>query len=213
MESAAHRRAAFAVIVFALVGLGAYLIGSVRHGDQPATSPSAASHSSPPTRRAAGTGTGAGSPSPAASAPTSSPPDIYQWLPFTQAGLTAAATTVERFGTDYGTYSYTQDPGQYVAPMRSLASAAVISQIEAAYATPGVTSARTSGKQIAAGSATIESLQAFGSDSLTFTVQVSQQITASTGHSRLSNAYAVTLTGNGTNWQVTAVELTSVGNS
>jgi hypothetical protein len=212
MESATRRRVAFAVIVFALVALGAYLIGSVRHGSQAGGRPSAASHSSPAAASAAPPRPGASS-TPSASAPVSGQPDIYQWLPFTQAGLAAAVSVAERFGTAYGTYSYTQDPGQYVAPMQSLASAAVIGQIEAAYATPGVTSARTSGKQVSAGSATIESIQAFGPDSLTFTVQVAQQLTASTGHSQVSNAYSVTLTGSGTGWQVTSVELASVGNS
>lgn len=208
MESTS-RRVAFAVIVFALVALGAYLIGTVRQGGGPGTAAQAGTAARP----APAAARGRSAPAAGTAAAQPAPPDIYQWLPFTQAGLAAAASVAEKFGDAYGTYSYTQTPAQYVAPMRSLASAAVTEQIEAAYATAGVAAARTSGRQVSAGSAAIESIDAFGPDSLTFIMQVTQQVTASTGHSQLSEAYAVTLTGSGTTWQVTAIELASVGNS
>jgi hypothetical protein len=63
------------------------------------------------------------------------------------------------------------------------------------------------------GVATIDSISAFGPTSLTFLVQIAQQITASAGSSRASTRYSVTLTGNGNSWQVTSVELATVGNS
>lgn len=66
---------------------------------------------------------------------------------------------------------------------------------------------------MATGAATITAISAFGPTSLTFDVQVAQQITSTTGTSRLSTDYSVTLTGDGTTWQVTSVELASVGNS
>jgi hypothetical protein len=63
------------------------------------------------------------------------------------------------------------------------------------------------------GTATIGSIRAFGPSSLTFLVQVSQQLTGTTGRSQQSTVYAVTVTGSGTSWQVTDVELASAGNS
>src|ERR1700729_1612427 len=101
MESSpVSRRIVFAVLVCALVGLGAYLIGPVAHRARTDGSPRAAasgsvapavSVSSPPT--------------PTATTAGSAAPDIYQWLPFTQAGLSAAAAVVVRFGNAYGSYS------------------------------------------------------------------------------------------------------------
>jgi hypothetical protein len=63
------------------------------------------------------------------------------------------------------------------------------------------------------GAATIDAISGFGPTSLTFLVQITQEITATTGTSQTSTRYSVTLTGNGTNWQVTGVELATVGNS
>ena len=118
-------------------------------------------------------------PSATAPAATASPAagsaDIYQWLPFTQAGLAAAAAVATRFGNAYGTYSYTQSAAAYGATLQPLSSASLVQQIENAYSAPGVASARTGGKQVAAGVATISSISAFGPASLTFQVQVDQQ--------------------------------------
>lgn len=202
-SSPAWRRVAFAVIVCVLVALGAYLVGPVGHrpgqrNHQPAEA----------TRRPSA------SPVAAASAPPSSgQPDIYQWLPFTQSGLAAAAAVVTRFGDAYGTYSYTRSASAYAASLEPVTSPSLIGQIEAAYAAPGVATARAGSKQVAFGVATIDSISAFGPTSLTFAVQIAQQITAATGTSRVSTRYSVTLTGNGTSWQVTSVELATVGNS
>jgi hypothetical protein len=146
-------------------------------------------------------------------APAHGQPDIYQWLPFTPAGLAAAASVVVKFGDLYGSYSYTQNAAAYVAPIVAITSAQLVSQIEAAYSVPGVAAARVAGEQVAVGTATIGSIRAFGPSSLTFLVQVSQQLTGTTGRSQQSTVYAVTVTGSGTSWQVTDVELASAGNS
>src|SRR5262245_35461286 len=123
--TAAQRKITFALVVFALAGLGVYLFTSTGHGT---ASGGAASH------RQAGQGSGGQArpparPPPSASTPVSSPtatapasgtPDIYQWLPFTKAGLTSAASVAVRFGTAYGTFSYTEKTSAYVASMRGL---------------------------------------------------------------------------------------------
>ena len=201
--SPAARRVIFGLTVCALVGLGVYLIGPAALG---ARGGSGRNHGSLPTaavRRASGT---------ASSAP-SGQPDIYQWLPFTPTGLAAAAAVVLKFGDAYGSYSYTKDAAAYSAPMAPITSAQLVSQIEAAYSAPGVAGARVSGKQVAVGTAAIDSIRAFGASSLTFLVQLSQQLTDTTGRSQQSAVYAITVTGSGASWQVTDLELASAGNS
>jgi hypothetical protein len=211
MDSPVWRRVAFAVIVCVLVALGAYLIGPIAHRDrQPGKQPPG--HHA----EAAGTRRTATSPSPSAAGtapPQSGQPDIYQWLPFNQTGLAAAAETVTRFGDAYGTYSYSESASAYGASLQPVTSPSLVDQIEAAYAAPGVASARAGAKQVAAGTATIDSISAFGPTSLTFFLEVSQRITATTGASQQSTRYSVTVTGGGTSWQVTSVELATVGNS
>jgi hypothetical protein len=120
---------------------------------------------------------------------------------------------VVKFAVAYGTFSYTEDAAAYVAPMLPLTSPQLVSQIKAAYSTPGVSAARASGKQVSAGSAVIQSLRAFGPTSLTFVVQVTERLTDSTGRSVLPATYAVTVTGSGASWQVSDIELASAGNS
>jgi hypothetical protein len=201
--SPAARRLIFGLTVCALVGLGVYLIGPTALG---AGGGRARDHGSPPraaVQRTSGT----------AGARRAGQPDIYQWLPFTPAGLAAAAAVVVRFGDAYGSYSYAEDAAAYVAPLAPIASTQLVTQIEAAYSVPGVAAARLAGKQVATGKATIGSIRAFGASSLTFLVQVSQQLTQTTGSSQQDTVYAITATGSGASWQVTDVELASAGNS
>jgi hypothetical protein len=120
---------------------------------------------------------------------------------------------VTRFGAAYGTYSYAESASAYGVSLRPVTSASLVEQIEAAYAAPGVASARSGSKQVTVGTATIDSISAFGPTSLTFYLQITQRVTATTGTSEQSTRYSVTVTGGGTSWQVTDVELATVGNS
>jgi hypothetical protein len=218
--SAAQRRLAFALVVFALAGLGVYLFTSARH---PAASTSAKSAGQPHARQTAPAASPpAASTSPSGSSDTSSAgpsvsslshtPDIYQWLPFTKTGLSDAAVVAVKFGDAYGTFSYTQKAAAYVATMQNLITAQLGQQIAAAYSTPGVTTLRKSRKQVSKGAATITSLRAFGPNSLTFVVAVTEQITATRDGGPTTTGYAVTVTGGDTNWQVSDIELASAGN-
>jgi hypothetical protein len=201
--SPAARRLIFGLIVCALAGLGVYLIGPTAQG-----AGGGAGRTNGSTPRAATQHTSR----PANAAP-SGQPDIYQWLPFTPAGLAAAAAVVVKFGDAYGSYSYAQDAAAYVAPMVPITSTQLVGQIEAAYSAPGVAAARLSAKQVAVGTATIGSIRAFGASSLTFLAQISQQLTGTTGPSQQTVVYAITVTGSGASWQVTDVELAAAGNS
>jgi hypothetical protein len=210
--SPVQRFAAFVVVVLVLAGLGVYLFlphRSAAGGRHDGAHRRCANSAS--ARHCAST---APTPQPGNPAPSGqAAPDIYQWLPFTQSGLAAAAAVVTRFGDAYGTYSYTRSASAYAASLQPAASPSLIGQIEAAYAAPGVAATRANSKQVAVGVATIEAISGFGPTSLTFLLQIAEQITATTGTSQTSTRYSVTVTGNGTSWQVTGVELATVGNS
>jgi hypothetical protein len=198
-----QRIAAFAVVVVVLAGLGAYLF--LPH-------PSAATDG----------GTGGShwhSPSPARSqgsvnqVPSNQArPDIYQWLPFTKAGLASAATAATSFARDYGTYSYTETTQAYLAPMRPLVSDQLAEVIGRAFQAPGLASTRSAAKQVATATAGILALRAFGPTSLTFVVAISQRITSTKGTRKQVTNYAVTLTGTGSSWHVNDIQLASAGN-
>jgi hypothetical protein len=207
--STAQRFVAFAAAVIVLAGLGVYLFlpqpsatGAPRRGHSPSGQPSRA-----------------GTPAPSASAnpggtagPAQGAANIYQWLPFSQAGLTTAARVTTEFAADYGTFSYTQSTAAYLAPMKPLMNSELAQVIGRAFSAPGLAGVRTSRKQVSAGSAAITSMRAFGPSSITFVVAITQRMTDTRGHSQQVTDYAVTLTGSGTNWQVSDIELASLGN-
>jgi hypothetical protein len=208
--NAGQRKAVFALIVVVLAGLGVYMFVSRAHGGQANGSPRAAAHS--PAPRATSAAIPAISPSPATAA-TPSEPDIYQWLPFTQAQLSSAATVVTQFGDTYGTWSYSQNATGYVASMHDLITSELADVIAQGYSVPGVAGQRTSKKQVSTGSTVINSLRAFGTSSITFVVTITEQITGTTGRSLNSTQYAITVVGVGSSWQVNDIELASAGNS
>jgi hypothetical protein len=207
--NAGQRKAVFGLIVVLLVGLGAYLFVSSSRGS--GHSPPAATHS--PASQPTSPATQAPTPSPSPATAGSSDPDIYQWLPFTQAQLGSATAVVTQFCDAYGTWSYSQNATSYVKTMGSLITSELASVIEQGYSVPGVASQRTSKKQVSTGSTVINSIRAFGSSSITFVVTITEQITATAGQSRNSNQYAVTVVSSGTSWQVNDIELASAGNS
>lgn len=211
-----QRKAVFVLVVLVLAGLGTYLFvpsasGAFRSG--PASSPSPRANGGTPAGTPATSAPATGGTTPTATAaPAATGPDIYQWLPFTQPELAAAAKVVTEFGDAYGTFSYSQNAAGYVGAMRNLITPALSEVLARGYATPGVAGLRVSKKQVATGAAAISSLRAFGASSLTFVVTISQQITDTQGRSTISVPYAVTVTGGGSNWQVSDIEIASAGN-
>src|SRR5215472_5713744 len=199
-----QRKAVFAGVVLALAALGAFLfVPALTSKGRNQGRPAAASqplHSTPP---APTTPAGLGAvPTPAAGTGV----DIYKWLPFSPAGLAAAARVVEQFATDYSTYTYTESAASYVRQMRSLITPQLAVTLARAYATPGVAQLRTRQKQVYSGTGQITSLRGFGSGSMTFLVAVAQKITGTQGTSRNTVNYAVTVTGAAAHWQVNDVE-------
>jgi hypothetical protein len=213
-----QRKAVFALIVVALAALGIFLVrpraaGSSAAG-RPAASPTASPTASPAT---AATLPPASAP-PSATAPDPAPSaagtaSIYQWLPFTPAELARAAAVATRFGALYDTFSYTESAKGYTAKMRNVVTEQLSGTLGRAYATPGVAGPRTKAKQVSVGSASISSLRAFGSASITFIVAIRQKITDTHGVSRSTGRYALTVAGAGRSWQVSDIQLASAGNS
>jgi hypothetical protein len=202
-----QRLAVFAAVVIALVALGYYLVvPAVRHSHAravpapTATAPATAPSVAPP-------------PAMTASAADASDPNIYAWLPFTQQNLAAAASVAARFSVDYNTFTYTETAADYVGAMRGLITGQLAATLRAAYQTPGVASLRKSQQQVSTGTAVINSLRAFGPSSMTFIVTAGQRLATTKGTSSGSTQYAVTVTGSGSSWQVSDIELESAGNT
>jgi hypothetical protein len=207
--SPGQQKAVFVLVVVVLAALGYWLIvPRVSHSNaqaQPSPTPS-------PTESV---------PSPPSSVPTAvtvtpAPAggvDIYSWLPFTRQGLAAAAAVTEKFLVDYNTYSYTESAADYVARMNGLITSQEATTLRGLYATPGVAKIRTDQKQNSTGTAAITALRSFGPSSLTFIATGTQHLATAKGTSNGSAQYAVTVTGSGTSWQVSDIELSSVGQS
>lgn len=208
--SPGQRKAAFAVIVLALAGLGIFLL-SPKSPSAPAKAHGAAARPvastpapSPPPAVAAST--------PAAT-PAGGPVDIYRWLPFSQSELASAAATVRSFATAYATYTWREKGQGYVAPMKDLVTSELAATLARGFDAPGLSSDRSQHHQSATGSGQITAIRSFGSASITFLVNVRQRTTGSQGTAHLSTGYAVTVTGAGGQWQVSDIELATAGNT
>jgi hypothetical protein len=211
--SPAQRKLAFAIIVLALAGLGVFLLwpSPATAHQQGAAPPSATG--TPPARHSPAAAPATGGPAPPAGAV-----NIYQWLPFSQADLAAAAGVVRRFATDYATYSYPQSADSYVGRMRGLVTPTLSATLARGFATPGLAQVRTRQKQSASGSGVITTLRAFGPSSLTFVVTLTQKTystgrTGKTTSSVTNGSYAITVERAGSGWQVNDIQLASAGNS
>jgi hypothetical protein len=208
--SSRQRSAVFVLIVIVLAALGYYLVvpAVTHHGSaQPAASPTVTA-STPATAPDS-----APAPTVTASAADAGGVNIYSWLPFTQQNLAAAASVATRFSVDYNTFTYTESASDYVGAMGNLITGELATTLQASYQTPGVAQLRKSQQQVSTGTAVITSLRAFGPSSMTFVVTAGQRLTTSKGTSTGSTQYAVTVTGAGSNWQVSDIELESAGNA
>jgi hypothetical protein len=204
-----QRTAVFIAVVVALAALGYYLVvPAVTHSH--GSAPNAAS--TPASTPSATEQTQTAAPTIQASAAAAGGPDIYAWLPFTQQNLAVAASVAVRFSVDYNTFTYTESATDYTGAMGGLVTSQLAGTLRAVYQTPGVAKLRTSQKQVSTGTAVISSLRAFGPSSLTFIVTAGQRLATSDGTSTASTQYAVTVTGSGSSWQVSDIELQSAGN-
>jgi hypothetical protein len=213
-----RQRLIFVVVAVVLVGFGIFLIKS-RHsgGSSAATSPTA---STPPSSASAGGSAGSQTSGPPSSVPAATPAstaggaEIYQWLPFTAADLSAASQTTLTFAKDYSTWSYTESAANYAATMSTLVTPQELAVVKSGYSTSGVAALRTADKQVSTGTGTIDSIQSFAAGpSITFFVTINQQVTSTQPASTQSNQYAITVASSGGAWQVNNFELSKLGNT
>jgi len=208
--SPGQKKAVFALVVVVLAALGYWLIlPKVSHPKaqaQPTSNPSSPSPTeSVPSPPASVTPTVTETPTAGGSV------NIYSWLPFTQEGLTAAASVTQQFLVDYDTYSYTESAQDYVGKMGDLVTGQLATTLKALYASPGVAKVRDDQKQTSTGTAQINSLRSFGPSSLTFVVTSNQHLVTAKGTSNGTAQYAITVTGSGTSWQVDNIQLSTTG--
>ena len=205
-----QRVLAFLGIVVVLGGTGAYLLISGRNHGQPV--PPSSSASAP--ARGPATSPAAAPSTPASAVPATGPaPNIYQWLPFSQADLGRAARVTEKFGAAYDTYSYRQSAAAYAASLRTLATSELSATLARAYSTPGVASQRSQQRQVSTGRTVITSLRTFGASSLTFVATIYQTLHTKQGTSQQNAQWAITVADNGGTWLVNDIEPASAGNS
>ncbi|MBV9793516.1 MAG: hypothetical protein JO016_06195 [Actinobacteria bacterium] len=206
--SPGQQKALFAAVVVVLVGLGIWLTASPHGSKQPSSAKSPSPTAAASTPAAAG-----GSPS-AVPVPTGSGSvNIYQWLPFSQQALARAAAVTTKVTQDYNTFSYTENAAGYVASMNGLITSQLSQTLKNGYSTFGVAQTRTSQKQISTGTAAIDSIRTFGNGSITFVVTGTQKLASTNGTTTNTNQYAVTVTGQGSSWQVYDIEPASAGNT
>jgi hypothetical protein len=209
-----QRRLAFVIIVIVLVGLGIYLIHSRESSGTPAAAPTtSASKAAPSASTSSASVPPSAAPTPSS---TASGAEIYQWLPFKPADLTAAVQATTSFATDYVTWSYKEDEAAYVAKMNGLITAQVQTLVEEGYETSGVASLRTSEKQVSTGSGTIDSISSLATTpttSITFLVTMNQQVTSTQPTATTAQQYWVTVAPSGGGWQVSNIQLANLGNS
>ena len=209
-----QRSAVFVAVIIALAALGYYLVvPAVTHSRGPAQNAAQNAASTPPSTPSAAPAEPTQAPTIQASAAAAGGPNIYAWLPFTQQNLAAAAAVTVRFSVDYNTYTYTESAADYIGAMGDLVTGQLAGTLRAVYQTPGVAKLRTSQKQVSSGTAAIDALRAFGPSSLTFILTAGQRLATSNGTSNASTQYAVTVTGSGSSWQVSDIELESAGNT
>jgi len=212
-----QQRLVFVVVVLALVGLGIYLIqGRGSGGGTPAAAPSTSATTARPSASAPSAASVPPSTVPAATpVPTAGGAQIYQWLPFTAADLSAAARTTLSFAKDYSTWSYTESAAAYAAKFNGLVTSQELATLKNGYSTSGVAGPRSADKQVSTGSGTIDSIRSFGTKptSITFLVTIDQQVKSTQPTSTAANQYAVTVVSSGNAWLVHDIELSKLGNT
>ena len=211
-----QRVLAFLSIVLVLGGTGAYLlIPGVRAalGQGPQAGPARPTVSAHPSGSAAPVPSSPPSSSTAPAGPAGSSPNIYAWLPFSQADLAKAASTTEAFGAAYDTFSYRESAAAYVAPMHNLATTELTGSLARGYSTLGVASQRAKQRQVSTATAVINSLRSFGASSLIFVVTINQRLHTTQGTSQGSLQWAITVVNNAGTWLVNDIEPAQAGNT
>ena len=134
-------------------------------------------------------------------------------LPFPVARLQTAAGLARRFTADWDSWSWQQPPAAWLAALRPMAAASLEPALAQAAGDRGVLAQRAATRQAAVATVTALAIRALTPGSVSFTVTVAQVITDSSGTSRSTTGWAVTLTPAGTGWLVWDIEPADAGNT
>ena len=134
-------------------------------------------------------------------------------LPFPPARLQAAASLASRFTAAWDSWSWQQPTAAWLARLQPMAAASLQPALARAAGDRGVLAQRTAARQVAVATVTALAIRDLTPGSVTVTVTAAQVITGSSGTSRSSAGWAVTLTPDGSGWLVWDIEPASAGNS
>jgi hypothetical protein len=212
-----QKRLLFVVVVVLLAALGIFLLGPGRsHGGSPSASTSSGA---PPSSATTSPASLAGVPSYQVNPTTLPVPttiksaNIYNWLPFTQSDLDAAANVTLAFVKADETYSYTDTATGYGKRLSNYATAPLQTSLEETFQT-GLPQWQQQ-HYTSTGAGTISSITTFGgspSTSITFVVSITEQVTASGQTSTKTSPYDVTTVAVAGGWQVNDIEQAGQGN-
>ena len=149
------------------------------------------------------------SPQPTAAAVT----PLASLLPFPPGRLQAAAVLAGRFTAAWDSWSWQQPPAAWLAALRPMAAASLQPALAQAAGDRGVLAQRAAARQVAVATVTALAIRDLTPGSVTVTATAAQVITSSSGTSRSSAGWAVTLTPDGSGWLVWDIEPAAAGNS
>ena len=199
-------RAARTSLAAALLA-GVLLCGGCSLLPHPAATPAPASAA--PASRPAGTSAPS---SPRLGARTPTPP-LASLLPFPSARLQAAAALAARFTAAWDSWSWRQPPAAWLAALQPMAAASLQPALARAAGTSGVLAQRTAARQAAVATVSALAIRDLTPGSVTITVTAAQVTTSTSGTSRATASWAVTLTPDGSGWLVWDIEPAGAGNN
>lgn len=196
-EGGSRRGLVFAVLVVILAAVGIYLTMWPDSGDgqQPQADPVGTS------RTVLESQVSAEPPRPAATA-SNAPFDVYSYLPMSKQELAAAADYAQRFTTEYGTFSYEEDPAAYAARLKGYTTTEFANVLLRTLTSPGTVEANRADEVVSVGTAQVKEIRQIQSTSVVFVVTGTQKVTARSGPKERTEDYAVTLIEVGADWRV-----------
>ena len=145
--------------------------------------------------------------------PTAAATPLASLLPFPPARLQAAASLAGRFTASWDSWSWRQPPAVWLAALQPMAAASLEPALAQAAGDRGVLAQRAAARQVAVATVTALAIRDLTPGSVTVTATVAQVTTSSSGTSRSSAGWAVTLTPAGSGWVVWDIEPADAGNS
>lgn len=150
---------------------------------------------------------------PAATAGTAGPrtSGVYRLLPVTARQLTAATATGAVFTRLYATYSYTEPASAYLARLQPYTAPVLQTALADAATTPGLRQLRDEQHASATCTVTVTAISDIASTAITVLVTARQHTRTRATARTTVHDYAITLTPDGTTWQVYDIEPATAG--